>query len=325
MMDKTMRRACLSALVVLLGLALVWMTGCNGSGAVPDPPRKPAAGNPPAGNKADSKAPPPAQAKVPDNIYPELPVPLLNPKERDTLVAVTKAQLCPCPKAADSMHACLQKLETQCPLATSAALVAMQKIKEGYSERDVLDNVGAFVEAAYKKYSFDLSDTAHMGDPKAPVVIVEFADFECPFCNMARGIVKEVQRVHGEKVVVYFKQFPLASHPQAFNASLAVLAAQKQGKFWPMYDLVFDNQRALSDDKIKSLAQTLGLNMEQFMKDWRDPEMAKRVEREKKEGMDANVDATPTFFINGYKYLGEKTPEGLTKAVADALKKAEQK
>lgn len=298
----------------LMAFGLMSQVACNNSKAVPDPPK------PSGGEQGTSKAPPP-QSGIPDDIYPELPVQLLNPKERATLVEVTKAQLCPCPKASDSMHACLQKRETQCALANNAALFTMGRIKEGYGERDVLDSLGTYIEAAYKTYEFDLSGTPHQGDPSAPIVIVEFADFECPFCNIARGMMKEVRKVHGDKVVFYFKQFPLSSHVHAASAARAALAAHKQGKFWPMYDLIFDNQRALNDQKIQEIAQTVGLNMDQFLKDWRDPALAERVEKEKKEGIDSSVDATPSFFINGRKYLGDKTPAGLVTAVAEALNK----
>ena len=303
-------------------LTLVGLMGCNNSAEVSLPDTKKVAERPTA---APSKAPEKAADVVSDKIYPDLPLELLSPKERETLVQVTKSQLCPCPKSTVAMHQCLQKPETQCGLAKSAALTAMQKIKDGLGDKDVLDALGVYIETAYKKHDFDLEGVAHIGDPNAPVKIVEFADFECPFCNMARTIMKDVMAAHDGQVVLYFKQFPLSFHEHSTSAACAVLAAQKQGKFWPMYDLIFDNQKSLSEEKIRSLAQALGLNMDQFLKDWKDPAVAERVEKEKKEGVDAQVDSTPTFFINGRKFLGERATEALSQAVAEEIKAVKEK
>jgi protein-disulfide isomerase len=303
-----------------LGLLLAGWAGCNNGGdgnvVKPDAKAPPVTPNAPP---PDKKA---AGPEVPADIYPGLPGQLLTPKERATLVRITDAQLCPCKGATVSLHVCLQKESSQCPLAMSSAAMSMQRIKEGVGEKDVLDQMGTFIEAAYKKYEFDLSKTAFIGKPGAPVVIVEFADFECPFCNLARGIVKTALDTHGDNVVFYFKQFPLSFHAHSEKAARAVIAAGRQDRYWQMYDLIFDNQKQLSDQKILQLAQALGLNMTRFAADWADPLIAQQVQEDKKEGETAGVDSTPTFYINGRRYLGEKTPEAFTLAVGDALKAA---
>jgi len=195
---------------------------------------------------------------------------------------------------------------------------AMRRVNDGLSEADTLDAVGQYIENAYRKYSFDLSKTPHVGDPKAPVVIVEFADFECPYCRLARDVLKQVVKQNEGDVVFYFKQFPLSMHQNAMPAAMAALAAHKQGRFWPMYDLLFDNQKDLSEAKILELAQVLGLNMERFKKDWKSPEIANQIASERKEGESANVTSTPSIYINGRKYLGEKTPDAISQAVKSA-------
>ena len=320
MMDQHMnRRRRLLYLVTtgILGLALAGWAGCNNGATegAASPAPTPAPAPAPAPQVPDTKAPP----QVPPGIYPGLPGHLLNPKERSTLVAVTEAQLCPCKGATVSLHVCLQKEETQCSLALSATTLAMQRIKEGVANKDVLDQMGTFIEAAYKKYEFDLSKTAYIGNPKAPVVIVEFADFECPFCNFARSIVSAALKAHGDNVVLYFKQFPLGFHKQSEKAARACIAAGRQDRFWQMYDLLFDNQKQLSDARIGQLAQSLGLNMDRFVKDMNDPAVIKQVQDEKAEGDRAGVDSTPTFYINGRKYLGDKTPEAFVLAVGQAV------
>jgi len=272
-------------------------------------------------NSSPTNGTEPVQEKeVSPDIYPNLPVKLLNPEQRSALLRVTKAQLCPCPNATTSMHQCLQKKETQCGLAAQSALEAMRRINDGLNERDVLDEMGKFIEGAYKKYTFNLENTPYIGDPKAPVVIVEFADFECPFCNFARSIIKDVLKSQGDQVVFYFKQYPLPMHAMATPAAMASLAAHKQGKFWPMYDLLFDNQKDLTDAKILEFAQMLNINMERFKADLKSPELAAQVAADRTDGENASVDSTPSFFINGRKFLGEKTSADMTRAVKNAIK-----
>lgn len=258
------------------------------------------------------------EGAIATDLYPDLPMGLLKPDRRKVLVKVMKAQLCPCPKATTSMHVCLQKEETRCDLALQTGMEAMRRVNEGLSEADTLDVVGQYIENAYRKYTFDLSQTPHVGDPKAPVVIVEFADFECPYCRLARDVLKQVVKQNEGDVVFYFKQFPLSMHKNAMPAAMAALAAHKQGRFWPMYDLLFDNQQNLSEAKILELAQVLGLNMERFKKDWKSPDIANQIASERKEGDTANVTSTPSIFINGRKYLGDKTPDAITRAVQSA-------
>lgn len=266
----------------------------------------------------------PGEAVIPDTLYPELPVGVLSPKERQVLTKITDAELCPCPGATESLHQCLQKPEKRCPLSMHAGYLAIQKLKEGVGEKDTLDAVGQFIQAAYKKYEFNLTDMPYLGKPGAPIVIVEFADFECPFCNQVRPFVKEVLKTYGDDVVFYFKYYPLPFHPNAFSASGAAAAAHKQGRFWEMYDLIFDNQKELSDAKVESFAVEMGLNMDRFRQDWKDPKTAEYVKAQRTEGEVAGVDSTPTFFINGRRFLGEKTPEGLKAAVAEELQKVKK-
>jgi protein-disulfide isomerase len=317
---------------LFLGLAVVaLLAGCNNDNSTLQKTQKTVAetskGEDTGGEKAQDKAAP-AQAEkkddvIPDTIYPELPMAALTPKERAVVKRVTEAELCPCKGATVSLHQCLQKVDGRCSLATYAGLTAMQGVKEGLSEKDVLAGVGKFIQDSYKTYSFDLEGVPHKGKVDAPVVIVEFADFECPYCSLARQIIQGVLEARGEKVVFYFMHYPLPFHKMAMPAAIAANAAGKQGRFWEMYHLLFDNQKILSAPKIENLALEMGLNMDKFRKDLADPTLAQVVKAQRTQGESANVDSTPSFFINGRKYLGEKTPEALIKAVDDALKEKE--
>ncbi len=255
----------------------------------------------------------------PTNIYPGFNLAVLNAAQRTTLVELASEELCPCPGATNSLHECLLK-EDRCGMAGQVAGTMGMAIQEGLNKRDVLDRVAKFVEASNKAYDFALEGVAHKGNKNAKVVLIEFADFQCPHCRQAAGVLDEVQKKYGDdKVVVYFKQFPLGS-PTAQLAAQATVAANGQGKFWPMHDLIFKNQHALSAEKIDGFAQQIGLNFKRFQADMKSPETIAMVTRDRKEGEAANVRGTPAVFINGRTYVDDKSVAGISNAVDMILK-----
>ena len=116
------------------------------------------------------------------------------------------------------------------------------------------------------------------------------------------------------------KHFPLPSHSFAKKAAIAALAAEKQGKFWEMHEKLFANQKQLSDAKVEEIARELGLNMERFDQDLKNPEMPARIDRDLKNGHQANVRGTPTMFLNG-KQLNQRSLPGFQQAIDAELKK----
>ncbi len=144
-----------------------------------------------------------------------------------------------------------------------------------------------------------------IGDPKAPVVVVEFSDFQCPFCQAVHPVIKELLKNYGDKIFFVYRDFPLESiHPQAVVGSLAGQCAAEQGKFWEMHDKIFDNQDQLSSDSLKIWAVQLGLNSLQFSACLDSAKYFDTVNQDLQDGIAAGVQATPTFFINGKKLEG---------------------
>ena len=137
------------------------------------------------------------------------------------------------------------------------------------------------------------------GPADAKVTIVEFSDFQCPYCAKAIGEVNQVLAKYPKDVRLVFKQFPLDTHSQAGLAAEAALAAQAQGKFWEMHDKLYANFRAINRDRILAWAKEIGLDMTRFPADLNGHKYASRVASEEKQGDDAGVEGTPTFFING--------------------------
>src|SRR6185312_17457871 len=114
--------------------------------------------------------------------------------------------------------------------------------------------------AADKRTTFDLSHAPCRGPADAPVTIVEFSDFECPHCAMARPMLEQLVDVEQGKVRFCFKPFPLTMHPHSEPAAEAAMYAQEHGKFWELHDLLFENQQALENENLKTYAQKAGLD-----------------------------------------------------------------
>jgi protein-disulfide isomerase len=171
-----------------------------------------------------------------------------------------------------------------------------------------------------KVYNIPVDGSAMKGPKDAKVTIVKFSDYQCPFCAQSAPLVDQMLTAYPKDVNFVYKQFPLTSiHPQAMGASKAAVAAGKQGKFWEMHALIFENMRSLSPEKFKELAQKLNLDMAQFEKDMNSPEVAAQVDTEMKQARAADVTGTPTFFVNG-KRLMNRSPEGFKQMIDDALK-----
>jgi len=139
-----------------------------------------------------------------------------------------------------------------------------------------------------------------IGNPKAPVTIVEFSDFQCPFCRRAAPILKEVREKYGDKVRVVWKDFPLTQiHPQAFHAAEAGRCAAEQGKFWEYHDQLFGNQEALQPDDLKKYAAAAGMDATKFGECLDSSKYAERVRDGVAAGTRLGVNSTPTLYVNG--------------------------
>lgn len=155
------------------------------------------------------------------------------------------------------------------------------------------------------------------GSAMAPVRLVEFSDFQCPYCILATPEIHRILKAYPAQVSLVFKQYPLDIHSQAALAAAAALAAQRQGKFWEMHDALFDLKGRLSRDAIFSIATKIGLDMTKFEADLKSPEVQKTMVQDIQDGDDAGVNGTPTLFVNGKRYNANLTLDAL-KPVLDA-------
>jgi protein-disulfide isomerase len=157
-----------------------------------------------------------------------------------------------------------------------------------------------------------------IGPRDAPLQLVEFGDFECPFCGEAFPVVKQILGIHGAELLFVFRHFPLVNqHPHALRAAEAAEAAGRQGLFWEMHDLLFENQSRLEDDDIRRYAGAAGCELDRFEMDWHSEEVRERVRVDGENGVRSGVLGTPTFFVNGVLREGILSFEEITAALSE--------
>ena len=153
----------------------------------------------------------------------------------------------------------------------------------------------------------------------APVTLVQYGDYECPYCGAAYPIVKEIQQRLGDRLRFVFRNFPITTaHPHAELAAEAAEAAGAQGKFWEMHDALFEHQRALDDGHLEGYAGAVGLDVERFDREMEDRVYAGRVREDFMSGVRSGVNGTPTFFINGRRHDDSYDLETLLAAIEAA-------
>jgi protein-disulfide isomerase len=170
------------------------------------------------------------------------------------------------------------------------------------------------------KADVKLGDAPVKGSASAPVTMIAFSDFQCPFCSRAVPVMKQIEDQYKGKVRIAFKQLPLPFHDKAHLAAEAALAANEQGKFWQMHNKLFANQQALDRPSLEKYAEELGLNMGKFKAALDSGKFKDRVDRESKEGAAVGATGTPTFFINGKKLVGAQPFDQFKTAIDAELK-----
>jgi len=171
-------------------------------------------------------------------------------------------------------------------------------------------------------FKVPLDESPSMGPADALVTMVEFTDFQCPFCARANATVKQIQEDYGKQLRLVVKQHPLPFHPRARPAALASLAAQQQGKFFEYHDKLFANQQALDDASLETFAKELGLDVKRWKKDMADPKLGAIVDRDAALAQSLGARGTPGFFVNGRFFSGAQPIEVFRAAIDEELAKA---
>ncbi|EHJ13957.1 DSBA oxidoreductase [Crocosphaera watsonii WH 0003] len=150
-----------------------------------------------------------------------------------------------------------------------------------------------------------IADSPSTGSLSEKIILLEFSDFQCPYCEKAYETVKEFMDKHGDEVTLVYKHFPLFTiHPQALPAAKASWAAQQQGKFWDYYDALFEQQDNLGEDFYIELAEDLDLDMEQFERDRNSRNADLAIEKDMELAQEIGIQGTPLFIFNGQVFSG---------------------
>jgi protein-disulfide isomerase len=203
----------------------------------------------------------------------------------------------PCADQPVSLAQCVSESRA-CKACVPAAKALAKQVQRGRTRQQVESFYKARFAADQIK-NIELEDSPSKGNPGAPVLLVEFADFQCPACRAARPLVEEALKKHEGQTRLVFKNFPLSIHQYGEKLARSARAAQQQGKFWEMYAALFDNQDRISPQVVDELAKGLGLDMAKFAKDLESEAVADAVSRDRKQGERLDLQSTPTFFING--------------------------
>ena len=149
------------------------------------------------------------------------------------------------------------------------------------------------------------------GSPNASITLLEYGDFECPYCAQAFPIVEQLRRKLKNELRLVFRHFPLSEiHPHALDAARAAEAAARQDRFWEMHALLFKNRKNLDETSLYDYAATLGLDMFRFAETMGSPETELKILQDMEGGVRSGVNGTPTFFVNGVRFDGDWTGEG---------------
>ncbi|MGA2740000.1 MAG: thioredoxin domain-containing protein [Bryobacteraceae bacterium] len=246
----------------------------------------------------------------------------LSPAQKATALKLLRTRGCSC-GCGMKVAECRVK-DPSCYFSKGLAAVIVTSLRAGKDEKEALADAEAsrFAHPPEHKLLEDPIDIPTAGAPEtgpndAPITLVEFSDFQCPYCSLATPQLQLVLKAYPTQVRLFFKQFPLDMHSQAALAASAAVAAQRQDKFWQMHDALFASHNDLSRPTILALASALGLDMKRFEADIDSQEVRKAVAHDQEDGSNVGVMATPTLFIDGQHYNGAIKLETL-KPILDA-------
>src|ERR1019366_1567913 len=174
-------------------------------------------------------------------------------------------------------------------------------------------------------YKVEPGTAPQVGGKEPKITLIEFSDFQCPYCSRAKGTLDELQKLYKDDLQITFRHFPLPFHNNAMPAAIAAVAAQEQGKFWQMHDKLFANQQALAVADLEKYAQEIGLDMAKFKAAIDNPKTKTAVEADAKMGSSFGVGGTPSFFINGHAFSGAYPLESFKMAIDEEIKKVDAK
>jgi protein-disulfide isomerase len=251
------------------------------------------------GQEGGGEAPPREAAQPVD--LPGIDTTSLTAREKSEWSGYVMELLAPCPDQPISLAECVRD-KRNCKACAPAAAFLLAQVQQGKA-RSQVENLYRVRFAPDQVKNIDVAGSPAKGAVKPTVLIVEWADFECPACAAATPVLDDLIEKYPKDVRLVFKHFPLSIHPNAESAARAAVAAAKQGKFWEMHRLMFENQdRGLDRATLDRLAREAGLDPKQFARDLESEEAADVVARDRKQGEKVDLGGTPTLYVNGRQF-----------------------
>lgn len=250
----------------------------------------------------------PAQDWKTANTLPGIDLGNLTAAQKATVLKILREHGCSC--GCNMKLAECRMVDPNCSFSKGLAGAVIDAVRQGKSEVEAIaaaDNSNWAHTTPTRllddPVSIPTAGAPSIGPSNAPITLVEFSDFQCPYCIAATPEIKAVLSAYPAQVKLIFKEYPLEIHSQAELAAIAAVAAQKQGKFWPMYEAMFST-RDLSRGNLLTLAQKNGLDLKRFEADLSATDVRETVIRDIQDGDRAGVQGTPTIFVNGKRYNG---------------------
>ncbi|MGD0775126.1 MAG: thioredoxin domain-containing protein [Candidatus Solibacter sp.] len=251
----------------------------------------------------------------------------LTPAKKALALKALRTQACSC--GCNMKVAECRVKDPSCSYSRGLASVTVAAIKAGKSADEAIaeSKASKFGTRPTPKLLEDPVPIPTLGSPMmgpagARITLVEFSDFQCPYCSKAVAQINATLKAYPNDVRLIFKQYPLVElHPAAAISAQAALAAHAQGKFWPMHDAMFANRPKLSRQSILAWAKEIGLDMQRFTADLDSDAIKKAVLRDQADGDKAGVEGTPTVFIDGQRYNGDLAPEAIKPVIESELKR----
>ena len=249
----------------------------------------------------------------------------LSPAQKQSALKALRLQNCTC--GCDMQVAECRMKDPGCGESRTLAEIIVKAVREGknpqkmVAESDFMKRKGAEPSLLEAPLPMSVDGAPSKGPAGARITLVEYSDFECPYCSKAAGKIDAILKAYPNDAKLIYKQYPLPTHRHARMAAQAALAAQAQNKFWPMHDKLFANFNRLDDALVATLAKESGLDMARFESDRNSAKVKSTVDKDIADGNKVEVGGTPTLFINGKRYNGP-LDMAVLKGVLDAeLKK----
>ena len=244
----------------------------------------------------------------------------MNGEQRERAAALLRREFCyfGCSR---TIARCLEAPQPNRTARRLAGYVVRQ-VLAGRTDEEVHEGIQQRSLSAHplQTVTMDLSRAQCIGAANAPVTVVEFADFECPFCRVISPIMHRLAGQMQPDVRLCFRHFPVRGHDSAVPASVAALAASRQGRFWQMHDVLYSISPRLADENLVDAARRAGVaNIDQWQQDRQDQSLIQLVEADKLEGLQNGVRGTPAIFVNGKEYLGRKDEAELRDRLEEEL------